>query len=217
MKRSVELLYNRGLEQIKGGNLSLGIELLNEALEISKLSELGQLKLNIDKSNKINNSDTSNISNTSDTSDTLDSSDISDVLGLCLFAQGKFSQSIEFLNKSEKHQKIINSPDFLKYIAAYNECLRMVEKGNYIKGLLMITRALKSVPNGAGFNLAGLLFYHLGLKKSALGCWRKSLQIDLGDGNGAYFIAHSNEGYLPIALEKIFWGGFCIAGKLKLL
>lgn len=198
------MFYNRAIELIGAGNLSRGVEILYQTWE---LAAANQKYLDV-----LNAVDEQNVP---------DAQDVIDVLGLCLFAQGKFIQAKvcwehSEKNHSERYQKYFAAPEFVQYVEAYNECLQAVEKGKHLKGLLKLMPALESLPNVEGYNLAGLLFYQLGMKKSAMAFWRKSLNIDLSDGNAAYYLAYSGEGWLPLTVEKILWEVYQIAAKLKL-
>jgi len=140
-----------------------------------------------------------------------------DVLGLCLFARGNFREARVCWEKSGQYQKNMDAEEFHQYIRSFNSCLEAVEKGKYAQALSKLLPALQLIPNVEGYNLAGLLFYQLGMKKSALRLWKKSLSIDLGDKKAAYYMAHCQEGWLFLTGEKILWGVLSIAGKLKLL
>lgn len=150
-----------------------------------------------------------------------------DALGLCMFARGDFEQAKVFWMRSieldsvpartEQYLKSMDSEDFIKYIQAFNFSIEAVDEGKYVKALLRIIPLLKLTPNVEGYNLAGLLFYKLGMRKSASRLWKEALDIDLSDKKAAYYIINCREGFLPYAFEKILWEVLAVVGRLKLL
>lgn len=191
-KELLTMVYNRAIELIGERDLSGAVEMLNQAWELGG-----------------------------------DNPQYLEVLGLCFYARGSFEQagacwrrSVELdhtLSNSERYLKYMDSAEFAKYIKLFNSCIEAVEKGKHAKALWQLMPALELMPNVEGFNLAGLLFYQLRMKNSALKLWKKALNIDLADKTAVYYIAHSGEGLIPLAFEKILWGVLALAGKLKLL
>lgn len=185
-------LYNNAIDLINERDLSGAVEMLNQALELGG-----------------------------------DNPQYSELLGLCLYARGSFEQARacwmrnaglnSVSSNSGQYLKSMDSEEFSKYVQTFNSCIEEVEKSNYFKALLQLLPSLKFVPNVEGFNLAGLLFYKLGMRKSALRLWKKSLGIDLSDKTAAYYIANCRNGFMPFAFEKILREVLLLVGRFKLL
>jgi len=185
-------LYNAAISLIESRNLSGAVVVLNQALELAG-----------------------------------DNPQYLNMLGLCLYARGSFKQAREcFVKSREIDSTSINARRYIKsmdlkefgiYVETFNSCVEAVKKNKPVKALFKLLPALESVPNAQGFNLAGLLYYKLGMRKNAARYWMKSFKIDLSDKTAAYYLSNCKEGFLPITFEKILWGVFCLAGKLKLL
>ena len=186
------VLYNSAIVSIEGGDISGAAEKLQQALELGGNNPL-----------------------------------YLEALGLCLYTRGSFRHAKACWTKSAalegasasatRYLKHMASEEFISCIKAFNDCIEAIEKGKYLKALSRLMPSLESIPSVEGYNLAGLLFYKLGMRKSALRLWKKALCIDLSDKSAAYYISNCKEGLMPLILEKILWEVLGIAEKLKLL
>lgn len=189
---AADLLYNQAIDLINSHNLSIAIEMLIQALELNQ-----------------------------------DNTKYLEVLGLCFYAQGHFNHAMccwkESVNLhmpspiAEQYLQSIESDKFTAYMQIYNTCIDYMEKEQYVKALCQITPIIDKIPNSKIYNFAGLLLYQLGLRKSAIQLWKRSLSIDLSDITSAYYIANSKEGFIPYIIEKFFLEVLILAGKCKLL
>jgi len=185
-------LYNTAISLIEDRNLSGAIVVLNQALELAG-----------------------------------DTPQYLNMLGLCLYARGSFKQARECFVKSReidntsinvrRYIKSMDLKDFGIYVEPFNSCIEAVKKNKPVKALFKLLPALESVPNVEGFNLAGLLYYKLGMRKNAARCWMKSLKIDQSDKTAAYYLSNCKEGFLPITFEKIIWGGILFCRKAQII
>lgn len=185
-------LYNNAIDLIAENHLFEAIELLMQALEMEDENEL---YLN--------------------------------TMGLCMYIRGSFEEakscwlkSVSIASNSSNAQTYLENMDnsiLTQYISGFNTCVGNIENCRLISALTNLLPVLEKVPNVHGFNLAGLLSYSIGLKKTALRFWKKSLSLDLTDKTAVSYINSCRLGFIPFIIEKTISEVFLLAGKLKLL
>mgnify|MGYP005849480339 CR=1 FL=1 len=129
-------------------------------------------------------------------------------LGLCRFALGRFEAArsswllgaglTQGNDAAAFYLRTMDEAPFRAYIRRYNS-------------------SLEALPNAEGYNLAGLLFYRLGMRKNARAFWWKTLELDKTNKDALRYLAHAGVGWIPYPLERALWGVLLLAGRLKLL
>ena len=147
------------------------------------------------------------------------------LLGLCLYLEGRLETARnswlsgvsleEGGEKAARYLKAMEANHFREYLLRFNRCIGYVNENRFIKALLELLPALETVPNVAGFNLAGLLFYKIGLRREAFVMWQKALQLDLTNKSAIHYLAAGREGRWPVFLERAAGGVLLRAGKYK--
>lgn len=148
-------------------------------------------------------------------------------LGLCRFALGRFEAArsswllgaglTQGNDAAAFYLRTMDEAPFRAYIRRYNSCLERAKRGRFLSALVAILPALEALPNAEGYNLAGLLFYRLGMRKNARAFWWKTLELDKTNKDALRYLAHAGVGWIPYPLERALWGVLLLAGRLKLL
>jgi tetratricopeptide (TPR) repeat protein len=147
-----------------------------------------------------------------------------ELLGLCQFSLGEFAAAQQAWRhgvlcgtadgSSAQYLTYLETADFQTFTARFNHCLAQAAHGKVLFALLKLWPTLESVPNLAGWNLAGLLLYQLRLKKSATRLWKKVLSQDHSNAAAAYYLTQGQAGLLPYCLEKVIWEVLLKCGKI---
>jgi tetratricopeptide (TPR) repeat protein len=148
-----------------------------------------------------------------------------ELLGLCQFSLGEFAAAQQAWRHgvacgtadgpSAQYLADLATADFKTITARFNRCLEQAAQRKIFSALLQLWPALESVPNLAGWNLAGLLLYQLGLKKNAARLWKQVLKQDRSNARAAYYLAEGKFGLLPYCIEKVILEVLLRCGKIS--
>lgn len=149
------------------------------------------------------------------------------LLGLCRYLEGRFETARNswlsgvFLEgeggKAAEYLKAMETGPFREYLPRFNRCIGYINENKFVKALLELLPVLETVPNVIGFNLAGLLFYKIGLRRNAFVMWQKALQLDLTNKSAIHYLAAGREGRWPFFLERAAWEVLLRVGRRKFL
>lgn len=149
------------------------------------------------------------------------------LLGLCLYLEGRFDAARNSWlsgafwekegGKAAGYLKAVEADPFQEYLLRFNRCIDYINENRFVKALLELLPVLETIPNVTGFNLAGLLFYKIGLRKEAFVMWQKALQLDLTNKSAIHYLAVGREDCWPVFLERAAREVLLRVGKYKFL
>jgi tetratricopeptide (TPR) repeat protein len=148
-----------------------------------------------------------------------------ELLGLCRFSLGEYACAQQSWYRSvacggadgqaHRYLNALTTPDFVEFAARFNASLNQALRQKFLSALLNLWPTLETVTNLAGKNLAGLLLYRLGLKKSAARLWKEVLRLDRSNRRAAAYLADGKPGFIPYWIEIIIWEALWICGKIS--
>ncbi len=148
------------------------------------------------------------------------------IKGLCKYIKGQFVEAkmcwMKVLSLDEedidtkRYLSEFDSEDFKFYLENYNKCIGLM-RGNPVKAIGILKSSIEQVPNVKGYELIGLLYYRLGLRKSALIFWKKALNMDISNKTVQRYISVCKKCVFPLIVEKAIVEVLLVVGKLKLL
>lgn len=137
--------------------------------------------------------------------------------GLCCFELGDFKKAAYFWkrslqidtdgNSAGKYLEYLDGDEFKAYVSSYNKILDHIYRREYIRALIGM-KALKKLHAPLDLiNIRGLLFYRLGLKRTALKQWRRVIGMDCSNRNAIGYILKSSIGSVASKVQDIPGGG----------
>jgi tetratricopeptide (TPR) repeat protein len=148
-----------------------------------------------------------------------------ELFGLCQFSLGEYASAQQSWRRSvacggadgqaNRYLNALTMPDFVELTTRFNASLHQATHQKFLLALLNLWPILETATNLAGRNLAGLLLYRLGLKKSAARLWKEVLRLDRSNRQAAAYLAEGKPGFVPYWIERIIWEALWICGKIS--